>query len=125
MFTLRGEVRQPVDLLVAEIVVDSRLYPGGYDVNLGSRIRRNAKFITLPAPGQALGSEEKDKVLPLAVTIHAMPSSPLHSSGLHEDRPPRHLAEVDASYGAVSWFNAARPFDRRDQDSPTETGMVG
>jgi len=94
MFTLRGEVKQPVDLLVAEIVVDSRLYPGGYDINLGSRIRRNAKFITLPAPGQALGSEEKDKVLPLVVTIHAMPSSPLHSSGLHEDRPPRHLLRL-------------------------------
>lgn len=94
MFTQRGEVRQPVDLLVAEIVVDSRLYPGGYDINLGSRIRRNAKFITLPAPGQALGSEEEDKVLPLMVTIHAMPSSPLHSSGLHEDRPPRHLLRL-------------------------------
>ena len=94
MFTLRGEVRQPVDLLAAEIVVDSRLYPGGYDVSLRSRIRRNAKFITLPAPGQALGSEEKDKVLPLVVTVHAMPSSPLHSSGLHEDRPPRHLLRL-------------------------------
>lgn len=94
VFTLRGEVRQPVDLLVAEIVVDSRLYPGGYDINLGSRIRRNAKFITLPEPRRALGSEDKDKVLPLAVTIHAMPSSPLHSSGLHEDRPPRHLLRL-------------------------------
>lgn len=94
VFTVRGEVRQPVDLLVAEIVVDSRLYPGGYDVKLGSRIRRNAKFITLPAPGEALGSEERDKVLPLVVTIHAMPSSPLHSSGLHEDRPPRHLLRL-------------------------------
>ena len=94
VFTSRGEVRQPVDLLVAEIVVDSRLYPGGYDINLGSRIRRNARFITLPAPGQALGNEEKHKVLPLATTIHAMPSSPLHSSGLHEDRPPRHLLRL-------------------------------
>lgn len=94
MFTVRGEVRQPVDLLVAEIVVDSRLYPGGYDVNLGSRIRRNAKFITLPAPGQALGSEGKDKVLPLSATLYAMPSSPLHSSGLHEDKPPRHLLRI-------------------------------
>ena len=93
-FTVRGEVRQPVDLLVAEIIVDSRLYPGGYDINLGSRIRRNAKFITLPAPGQALGCEGKDKILPLAITIHAMPSSPLHSSGLHEGRPPRHLLRL-------------------------------
>ena len=94
MFTVRGEVRQPVDLLVAEIVVDSRLYPEGYNINLRSRIRRNAKFITLPAPGQALGSGEKDKVLPLMVTIHAMPSSPMHSSGLHEDRQPRHLLRL-------------------------------
>jgi len=94
MFTVRGEVRQPVDLLVAEIVVDSRLYPEGYNINLRSRIRRNAKFITLPAPGQALGSGEKDKVLPLVVTIHAMPSSPMHSSGLHEDRQPRHLLRL-------------------------------
>jgi len=94
MFTVRGEVRQPVDLLVAEIVVDSRLYPAGYNINLRSRIRRNAKFITLPAPGQALGSGENDKVLPLMITIHAMPSSPMHSSGLHEGRQPRHLLRL-------------------------------
>ena len=94
VFTQRGEVRQPVDLLVAEIVVDSRLYPTGYNVNLRSRIRRNAMFITLPAPGQGLGSGERDKVLPLTVTIHAMPSSPMHSSGLHEGRQPRHLLRL-------------------------------
>lgn len=120
MFTLRGEVRQPADLLVAEIVVDSRLYPGGYDINLGSRIRRNATFITLPAPGQALGNEAKDKVLPLMVTIHAMPSSPLHSSGLHEDRPPRHLLRLTLPTAPYHGSTLQDPLTGEIRTAPTK-----
>jgi hypothetical protein len=87
MFTVRGEVRHPIDLLVAEIIVDSKLYPNGYAVKLTSRVRKNAKYIPLPSGSEESTGEE----LPLLATIHTMPSSPLHSSGLNEDRPPRHL----------------------------------
>jgi hypothetical protein len=91
MFTLRGEVRHPTDLLVAEVIVDSKLYPEGYIVRMKSRIRQNAKYIVLPSPG---GDVDAEKLLPLMTTIHTMPSSPLHSSGLNADRPSRHLLRL-------------------------------
>ncbi|KAI0630642.1 hypothetical protein C8Q77DRAFT_1075272 [Trametes polyzona] len=97
IFTPRGEVRHPVDLLVAELIVDSKLYPGGYDVAVRSRVERSGKAqLALPASstaqaesGGVLGDE--DNVLPISCAAYTMPPSPLHSAGLNADRPPRHL----------------------------------
>jgi hypothetical protein len=85
-FTLKGEIRPSTDLLVAEIVVDSKLYPDGYDVHLRSRMRNGKKHISLHS-----SVSDSPALLPIAHTIHTMPSSPLHSSGLNTDRPTRHL----------------------------------
>ncbi|KAG6836502.1 hypothetical protein H0H93_007431 [Arthromyces matolae] len=46
-FTIKGEVKQPVDLIVGEVVVDSKLYPEGYDVVLRSRLRKESGNSTL------------------------------------------------------------------------------
>jgi hypothetical protein len=46
-FTVRGEVRQAADLLVAEVVVDSKLYPEGYHVHLHSRPHDTNRPISL------------------------------------------------------------------------------
>jgi hypothetical protein len=87
-FTLRGEIRHSTDLLVGEVVVDSRLYPGGYAVALRSHIRfATTQHISLDST-RDLGDS---CVLPLAYAVYTMPSSPLHSSGLNADRPTRHL----------------------------------
>ncbi|KAJ7156846.1 hypothetical protein C8R43DRAFT_997401 [Mycena crocata] len=93
-FTIKGEVRPPTDLLVAELVIDSKLYPEGYIISLRPRLRTDVavgargQFIPLCAPqGEA-------NALPLATTIHTMPSSPLHSSGLTADAPTRHLVKL-------------------------------
>ena len=118
IFTTRGEVRHAVDLLVAELIVDSKLYPGGYDVQLGSRIEKGAKGagpLALPAPSPAPGSgpapapaasspapaaaspagggggEAPTDALPVACAAYTLPPSPLYSAGLTADRPPRHL----------------------------------
>ncbi|KAI9507671.1 hypothetical protein F5148DRAFT_1276110 [Russula earlei] len=80
-FTVRGEVRQAADLLVAEVVVDSKLYPEGYHVHLRSR------------PHDAKPTTEAP-FLPLTYAIYTLPSSPLHSSGLAVDHPPRHLLRL-------------------------------
>ncbi|KAF5379410.1 hypothetical protein D9615_006499 [Tricholomella constricta] len=129
-FTVKGEVRPPADLLVGEIVVESKLYPDGYDVLLKSRMRTGWKVgargeyvplralpaevststttttttTTVAAPMATITTNESsaampagssDSVLPLAYTIHTMPSSPLHSSGLNEgENPTRHLLRL-------------------------------
>ncbi|KAJ8587113.1 hypothetical protein M405DRAFT_853064 [Rhizopogon salebrosus TDB-379] len=102
-FTLKGEIRHSTDLLVAEIVVDSKLYPEGYEVLITSRPREITKFISL----ETLGSSRKDAVdsegssststsvdLPISSSVYTIPASPLHSSGLNADRPPRHLVRL-------------------------------
>ncbi|KAI0058965.1 hypothetical protein BV25DRAFT_1918876 [Artomyces pyxidatus] len=88
-FTIRGEVRQHTDLLVAEVLVDSKMYPDGYDVQLRSRIHNSDKAIPLFD-----SAERGEKFLPLTYTVHTLPSSPLHSSGLTTDHPPRHLLRL-------------------------------
>jgi len=115
-FTVRGEVRQAADLLVAEVVVDSKLYPEGYQVHLRSRPYDTNKPISLlPTTATATTAATAlpattggDKVaataaeleptdvpfLPLTHTVHTLPSSPLHSSGLAEDHSPRHLLRL-------------------------------
>jgi hypothetical protein len=99
-FTVRGEVRQAADLLVAEVVVDSKLYPEGYHVRLRSRLHDPSKPISLLSAATedsataptAMTSEPP--FLPLVYTVYTLPSSPLHSSGLAEDHPPRHLLRL-------------------------------
>ncbi|KAJ7089769.1 hypothetical protein B0H15DRAFT_1022009 [Mycena belliarum] len=95
-FTIKGEMRPPTDLLVAELVVDSKLYPEGYTISLHTRLRADvavgvrAQFIPLCAAEET----KKGTALPLATTVHTMPSSPLHSSGLRADAPTRHLIKL-------------------------------
>jgi hypothetical protein len=103
-FTLKGEVRPSTDLLVAELVIDSKLYPGGYDVILKSwmrtryKIERAGREDCVPLNSGTLSSspeESADNVLPFAYTIYTVPSSPLHSSGLNEGQSPtRHLLKL-------------------------------
>ncbi|KAI0321035.1 hypothetical protein OF83DRAFT_1101647 [Amylostereum chailletii] len=89
-FTIRGEVRQHTDFLVAEFVVDSKLYPDGYAVTLSSRIHDGNQPVSLEDKVEG----ESETVLPLTWTVHTLPSSPMHSSGLTADRPPRHLVRL-------------------------------
>ena len=132
-FTVKGEVKPLMDLVVAEVVVDSKLYGGGlgedgvtglrgagYCVDVKAR-KRDGKVIPLSLPG-SLGpklpvdatlkansasssevqvssksggeEEEGEGELQFVYTIHTMPSSPLHSSGLHAGSPSRHLLRV-------------------------------
>ncbi|KAH9962619.1 hypothetical protein BC827DRAFT_1340953 [Russula dissimulans] len=128
-FTVRGEVRQASDLLVAEVVVDSKLYPEGYHVHLRSWPHEANKPIpllsaataTAPVPpvaaaatatattagdgddtapatsatSSAVASEPTEaRFLPLTYAVYTLPSSPLHSSGLAVDHPPRHLLRL-------------------------------
>jgi hypothetical protein len=90
-FNNRGEIRQSVDLLVAEAVIDSKLYPDGYDILLTSRVRENAKRVVLKLSEDPL---QAGGVLPFSCAIYTLPVSPLHSSGLNADPPTRHLLRL-------------------------------
>ncbi|KAF8810420.1 hypothetical protein BYT27DRAFT_7186494 [Phlegmacium glaucopus] len=129
-FTVKGEVKPLTDLVVAEIVVDSKLYGAGsgsgeseagatgsggvgYCVEVKAR-KRDGKVIPLSPPGTSVpidasanatsedsassskvsASSSGEEDLPFVYTIHTMPSSPLHSSGLHAGSPSRHLLRV-------------------------------
>ncbi|KZT68729.1 hypothetical protein DAEQUDRAFT_692149 [Daedalea quercina L-15889] len=92
MLTSRGEMRHLTDLLVSELIVDSKLYPSGYEVRIASRIDKSKAQISLTSP---LGmASALDHELPFACATYTLPPSPLHSAGLNTDRPPRHLLRV-------------------------------
>lgn len=125
-FTVKGEVRQSIDFLVGEVVIDSKLYPEGYSVILRSWLRAQLEIkgrtgkIPLralnmkdtnkrPETHQSKGGEQQQtqgqgheqgtgrhqqSILPLSYSIHTMPSSPLHSSGLNAESPSRHLLRL-------------------------------
>jgi hypothetical protein len=115
-FTVKGEVKPLMDLVVAEVVVDSKLYarPGedGLRYCVEVKARKRDKVISLSLPGSlgpidatvkgnskdssevSVSSTSGEEDLPFVYTIHTMPSSPLHSSGLHAGSPSRHLLRV-------------------------------
>ncbi|KAG8221133.1 hypothetical protein J3R82DRAFT_2667 [Butyriboletus roseoflavus] len=101
-FTVKGELKHSTDLVVAEVVVDTKLYPEGYNVTITSTVREGTKCISL-APSSNAGTAGADpwpvpttnaSTLPISTSIYTVPASPLHSSGLNADRPPRHLLRL-------------------------------
>ncbi|KAF8623144.1 hypothetical protein AX17_007533 [Amanita inopinata Kibby_2008] len=150
----RAGLRHPTDLLLAEMVIDSKMYPDGYDIKVRSRMRSEEKFViggskgdtkcialrdavakttdpdatmgkseatasamatvdtvslldvvasasasstaaaTTTARQTETGNQMDEQVLPLGYTVHTMPSSPMHSSGLAAESPMRHLIRL-------------------------------
>lgn len=118
-FTIKGEVRPSTDLIVAEIVVDSKLYPDGYSVLLSSRMRATGtkpQHIPLHSPA------DTDKILPFAYTIHTMPSSPLHSSGLNAESPTRHLLRLLLPTAQYQISTVRDPLTGETQSAPPKPG---
>ncbi|KAI1782492.1 hypothetical protein LXA43DRAFT_932488, partial [Ganoderma leucocontextum] len=125
IFTPRGEVRLPVDLLVSELIVDSKLYPSGYDVQLRSRIEKGTKNqLALPTPSSdgAKGDAEADDehILPVACAAYTLPPSPLHSAGLNVDRPPRHLLRFTLPTAQYQMSTIVDPLTGETRSAPTK-----
>lgn len=97
----------PVDFVAAEVVVDLRLYPGGYDVQLSSSLcspdssnadLRSDKPLVLPMLEERLKSSDDsssgDTKLPIACAVFNLPPSQLYTTGApSSDTQPttRHL----------------------------------
>jgi len=88
-----GATRWPGNLVVAEIVVDKKMYTEGYEVKVWSKMRKD---VSVGQKGGFVSLKEKDmstdaNVLPLQYAIYAMPLSPMHSSG---ESGTRHLVRI-------------------------------
>ncbi|KAL1703420.1 hypothetical protein EV121DRAFT_292338 [Schizophyllum commune] len=97
-FTVKGEVKQSTDLLVAEFVIESKLYSSGYALDVRSSKRADS-LATIPGEFVALNKFQDASSLPTTdlpfhYSVNTMPSSPLHSSGLKTDAPSRHLVRI-------------------------------
>lgn len=109
-FSSKGEVRQ-ADLMVMEVVIDSKKFLSGkylyvVDVKARRRLKREGLMtgaIPLGNEGEFTGkgassnpslSSREYLLLPFGYSLHTMPSSPLHSSGLSSEAPSRHLLRV-------------------------------
>ena len=104
--SLRGDFHagdmMPIDFLAGELVVDSKLYPDGYEVRFASHLR-DPKDVEQPLSTSPISATSSD--LPISCTCHVLPSTPLHSSGLNIDSPPRHLLRFTlptARYEAIA-----------------------
>ena len=128
-FTPRGEVRHPVDLLVSELIVDSKLYPDGYSVLLRSRVEKGTKSqLALPASSSTSAASESKKdddapsdgelVLPLACAAYTLPPSPLHSAGLNADRAPRHLLRFSLPTAQYQMTTIVDPLTGETRSAP-------
>lgn len=129
-FTVKGEVRLSTDLVVAEVVVDARMFgdggASGYAVDVKARRRVGlvvsgggderhledavglsafeergdaslTPTTTTPLASSSslvLSSSQEELDLPFICTVHTMPSSPLHSSGLSAEAPSRNLLRL-------------------------------
>jgi hypothetical protein len=91
-----------MDFVVAEVVVDLRLYPDGYDVNLSSQYIQHGgshKPISVAlfnGDGTPAEREESTANLPLSHVVYVLPPSPLHSSSSSPstELPTRHLLRI-------------------------------
>ncbi|KZT07214.1 uncharacterized protein LAESUDRAFT_699007 [Laetiporus sulphureus 93-53] len=115
MFTSRGEVRHPANLLVAELIVDSKLYPDGYEIHVASCIDKLKERISLSSP---LGDRRSEHTLPFVYTVYTLPSSPLHSAGLNTDRPPRHLLRLTLPTAQYQVSTINDPLTGETQSAP-------
>ncbi|KAL1740061.1 hypothetical protein HDZ31DRAFT_48240, partial [Schizophyllum fasciatum] len=92
-FTVKGEVRPSTDLLVAEFVIESKLYTSGYALDVRASTRANC-LAALPGESLMDSSILPATDLPFQYSVNTMPSSPLHSSGLKADGSTRHLVRL-------------------------------
>ncbi|EJD08542.1 uncharacterized protein FOMMEDRAFT_138304 [Fomitiporia mediterranea MF3/22] len=89
------KTRGPMDYVVAEIIIDMRTHPEGYEVQFTSRMERNGNS---PSPIQFThideGSNDASSTLPIAHNVIVIPPSPLYTANTGVDTPVRHLLRL-------------------------------
>lgn len=137
-FTVKGELRQATDLVVGEIVLDSKLYPKGYTVHVESRLlgsRDNGKVdlgnvfspessssassLSTSMPDHA--SSSFTSALPISYTVYSLPPSPHHSSG---DRATRHLIRLTLPTAQYQISTVEDPLTGEVRGAPTRPAWL-
>ena len=114
-FTLRHSSRS--DFLVGELVIDSKLYPDGYSIQLKSLVRQGGSPVPLDSILQG-GENSEEDVLPLEYSLHTIPNSALYSSGIHATNPTRHLLRLMLPTGRFEVSTVADPLSGEVQGPP-------
>lgn len=100
LFSVVKEFKTQVakDFVIAEVIVDAKLYPDGYDVRLFSRIIESSPGTNADTIGLFSLTEEYstffDNPLPISHTIFTISTSPLQSSGSNNDQQSRCLLRL-------------------------------
>ncbi|KAH7326886.1 hypothetical protein B0J17DRAFT_710152 [Rhizoctonia solani] len=81
-------------LIVAEFIIDSRLFPGGYDITTTSMFlpEGSTQPISLITPNDT--SAVATRILPLRTQIFTLPLSPLRASAAATTSPSRQLIRI-------------------------------
>lgn len=118
--TLSSTAKEVADsLTVAEFVVDSRLFPGGYDITTASMFlpEASAQPISLLVPD----TTSTTRVLPLQVSIYTVPLSPLRASATTPILPTRQLIRLTlptAPYSTPEVLDPLTGETRRGPEQP-------
>ncbi|KAJ7585039.1 hypothetical protein C8J56DRAFT_949719 [Mycena floridula] len=125
-FNLNGQPRPPTDLLVAELVIDSKMYPSGYSAILkskmgprGSPVRMDSQF-----DPSSVKMDSDPCPLPLVHSIHTMPLSPMHSSGVNATTPTRHLLRLTLPTAQYEISTILDPLTGEIQHAPAKPAWL-
>jgi len=130
-FTVKGEVKHNTDLLVGELVIDSKLYPKGYIVVLKSLLKSsqtvvvsNTRVVKLDSLFRNDENDKEKQTIPLGYSAYTMPSSPLHSSGLNSEGPTRHLLRFTLPTAQYQISTVKDPLTGETQHPPPKPGWL-
>lgn len=87
-----GTLSATDNLTVAEFIVDSRLFPGGYDITTASMFLSEGS--AQPVPLLVPDSTSTTRALPLQVSVYTVPLSPLRASATTPTLPTRQLIRL-------------------------------
>ncbi|KAJ1306404.1 hypothetical protein OPQ81_007409 [Rhizoctonia solani] len=81
-------------LIVAEFIIDSRLFPGGYDITTTSMFLPEGCIQPVPLIMPDDASTTTTRILPLRTQIFTLPLSPLRASAVTTTPPSRQLIRI-------------------------------
>ncbi|KDN47779.1 hypothetical protein RSAG8_03199, partial [Rhizoctonia solani AG-8 WAC10335] len=81
-------------LIVAEFIIDSRLFPGGYDITTTSMFLPEGSTQPIPLIMPDNASTTTTRIIPLRTQVFTLPLSPLRASAVTTTPPSRQLIRI-------------------------------
>ena len=112
-----GDIRHSEDFILAELVVDTRLYPNGYKVSLKSKAFKRKFSVPLRLDSE-LNEISEASDLPIACSAYVMPASQMHSSGLSAHASTRHLLRLTIPTSQYDFPSVTDPLTGETRSPP-------